>query len=89
MEDMNYTVVKVGDEGIVGNMPVPAQAQGAPPHWGVYVTVDDVDATAGKAAELGAKILVPPTDIPNVGRFFCPSRPSGCGDFCNYECRNE
>ena len=66
---MNYTVGKVGEEGIAGIMPIPAQAQGVPPNWGVYVTVDDVDATAGKAEELGATILVPPTDIPNVGLF--------------------
>ena len=77
MEDKSYSVVKIGDEGIGGIMPVPAQAQGAPPHWGVYVTVDDVDATADKAAELGAKILVPPTDIPNVGRFFVLQDPQG------------
>jgi predicted enzyme related to lactoylglutathione lyase len=45
--------------------------------WGVYVTVDDVDATAAKAEELGGKILVPPTDIPNVGRFCVLQDPQG------------
>ena len=39
----------------------------APPHRGTYVTVEDVDATARKAEALGAKTLVPPTDIPKVG----------------------
>ena len=58
-------------------MPIPPQAEGTPPNWGSYVTVDDVDATAGKAEELGAKILVPLTDIPNVGRFFVLQDPQG------------
>jgi predicted enzyme related to lactoylglutathione lyase len=69
MGDMNYTVVKVGGDGVGGIMTTPPQAAGIPPNWGVYVTVDDVDATAKKAEKLGGKILVPPTDIPTVGRF--------------------
>ena len=77
MEEMNYTVVKVGDEAAGGIMPIPPQAEGTPPNWGGYVTVDDVDATARKAEELGAKILVPLTDIPNVGRFFVLQDPQG------------
>jgi uncharacterized protein len=33
------------------------------------VAVDDVDETIQKARQLGVQILVPPTDIPEVGRF--------------------
>lgn len=77
MGDMNYTVVKIGEDGIGGIMRTPPQAEGAPPNWGVYVTVDDVDATSRKAEELGGKILVPPTDIPNVGRFCVLQDPQG------------
>jgi predicted enzyme related to lactoylglutathione lyase len=40
-----------------------------PPHWRIYVAVDDVDASAAKAEELGGKVCVGPRDIPNVGRF--------------------
>ena len=60
-----------------GIMPIPPQAEGTPPNWGGHVTVDDVDATARKAEELGARILVPLTDIPNVGRFFVLQDPQG------------
>ena len=77
MENMRYTIVKVGDEGVGGIMPIPPQAQGSPPNWGVYVTGDGVDVTAKKAKELGGKILVPPTDIPNVGRFAVLQDPQG------------
>ena len=77
MEDMNYTVVKVGEEPVGGIMAIPPQAEGTPPNWGGYVTVGDVDANARKAEELGAKILVPLTDIPNVGRFFVLQDPQG------------
>lgn len=33
------------------------------------MTVDDVDATVEKAQALGANVLMPPRDIPTVGRF--------------------
>lgn len=39
-----------------------------PPHFMIYVAVDDVDANAAKATKLGATIVKPPMDVPNVGR---------------------
>lgn len=72
-----YLLLKAGDHTAGGMMMMPAQAQGVPPHWGVHVTVDDVDAAAAKATELGGKIIVPPTDIPKVGRFSTLQDPQG------------
>jgi predicted enzyme related to lactoylglutathione lyase len=72
-----YTVVKTGDTGVGGIMSMPPQAAGAPPHWGAYITVDDVDAIARQAQELGAKTIVPLTDIPDVGRFYTFQDPQG------------
>lgn len=48
-----------------------------PPHWRIYVAVDDVDASAAKVAELGGKVTFPPTDIPHVGRFCVVDDPTG------------
>ena len=76
-EGESYWVVKVGDEGMGGIMKTPPDAAGVPPHWGLYITVDDVDASAKKAERLGAKILVPPMDIPKVGRFAVLQDPQG------------
>ena len=77
MENLSYTITKIGDEGVGGIMPLPPETEGAPPHWGVYVTVDDVDATVKKAEELGGRVHIPPTDIPNVGRFCVIQDPQG------------
>ena len=38
----------------------------SPAHWSVTFGVDDADAIAAKAAELGGKVLVPPFDAPWV-----------------------
>jgi predicted enzyme related to lactoylglutathione lyase len=37
-----------------------------PAHWGVTFAVDDADAIAGRAAELGGRVLMPPVDAPWV-----------------------
>lgn len=38
----------------------------APAHWDVTFSVDDADATAARAEELGGTVLMPPTDMPWV-----------------------
>jgi predicted enzyme related to lactoylglutathione lyase len=48
-----------------------------PPHWLAYLGVEDVDAAAAKAQKLGAKVVSPPMDIPNVGRFAVVTDPQG------------
>ena len=75
--EMTYAVLKSGEEGIGGIMPTPPTAEGMPPQWGVYITVDDVDATAKRAEELGAKMIMPLTDIPDVGRMCVLQDPQG------------
>lgn len=62
----DYHVVsrgRVGRGGITGHLP-----PGTAPHWLPYVHVDDVDASAGRAQRLGGRIVLPPMDIPDIGR---------------------
>ena len=40
-----------------------------PANWAPYFQVENCDASAAKAASLGANVGKKPTDIPNVGRF--------------------
>ena len=74
-----YTVIHAGDKQIGGIFSTD-DAIGEntpPPHWGVYVTVDDVDQTVKLAESRGAKILVAPMDIPDTGRFAVFADPQG------------
>lgn len=62
-----YHLLESGGQGRAGIM---AQQMPQQPHaWLPYVHVANADQTADKAKRLGATIAVPPTDIPNVGRF--------------------
>jgi predicted enzyme related to lactoylglutathione lyase len=74
-----YTMWSAGDTMLGGLMPLPADAakSGATPHWLAYVAVPNVDDTAKLASGLGATVMVPPTDIPTVGRFTMLRDPQG------------
>jgi predicted enzyme related to lactoylglutathione lyase len=74
-----YTEWVVGGNSVGGCMARPPEAAGVPPHWMIYVTVGDCDAAAGKAQELGAKVVFGPMDVPNVGRFATLIDPQGAG----------
>ena len=72
-----YTMINVGGKGIGGIAGAPPNAKGMAPAWGGYVTVTDVDKVVAKVAGLGGKVLMPPTDIPTVGRFATIRDPQG------------
>lgn len=75
MGDGTYTILKQGAERVAGLMRrLPSMGQ-MPPHWGVYFTVKDVNATAAQVASLGGTVAMPPTDIAGVGRFCCVVSP--------------
>lgn len=48
-----------------------------PTAWLSYVVVPDVDAGAKRAESLKGKVIVPPSDIPNIGRFAIVADPQG------------
>jgi hypothetical protein len=77
IQGMPYTVIKAGDQEVGGLMEMAPNAPPMPPAWGVYITVEDVDAAAEKAKALGGRVLMPPTNIETVGRFALIQDPQG------------
>lgn len=83
MQEMTYTLWK--RPGALGPDGKPRQAGGlmkSPPgvphpFWCSYVLVDDCDASAARAKQLGGTVVMAPTDIPNVGRFATLIDPTG------------
>lgn len=71
-----YHFARVGDVEIAGCMELTVEAQW-PQIWMHYMHVEDVDASHAKAIALGASVHIPPSDIPDVGRFTVLSGPSG------------
>jgi predicted enzyme related to lactoylglutathione lyase len=56
-----------GFEDVVATInPIADDQPDTPAHWSVTFAVDDADATAAKATELGGTVIVPPFDAPWV-----------------------
>ena len=66
-----------GFEDVVASLvPIPDDQPDTPAHWGLTFAVDDADAIADKATQLGGKVVVPPMDAPWV-RMTVISDPQG------------
>jgi predicted enzyme related to lactoylglutathione lyase len=72
-----YTLFTAGQAPVSGLMELPENARklGARPGWNGYIEVDDVDAVTDRVKQLGGSVHIPPTDIPNVGRFSIVADP--------------
>lgn len=65
---MNYGMVETGGTGGINGGIMQAQ-ENMPAFLTFYVQVDDLQAYLDRAEGLGGKPIVPPTPIPDVGRF--------------------
>ncbi|MGA7635009.1 MAG: VOC family protein [Terriglobales bacterium] len=72
-----YVHIKNGEQHIGGIPPASYRQPGVPAHWMAYFQVDDVDATANKAKEMGAKLHLPPMTMDGVGRMSVIADPQG------------
>jgi uncharacterized protein len=74
-----YTMFRLGDRDAAAAyaMPPELRAQGIPPNWLVYVLVENADASADRAAALGAKVGIKPFDVMDHGRMALIEDPLG------------
>ncbi|MHC4851053.1 MAG: VOC family protein [Planctomycetota bacterium] len=70
-----YYLQKIGDSDHAGIMKT--MGEGTPPYWCPYFIANNVDEDLERAAGLGANVILPGKDIPNVGRFGIISDPQG------------
>jgi uncharacterized protein len=74
-----YTMLRLdGDEiGGLYEMEAGRREQGISPHWFSYVSVEDADASASRARELGGAVYGEPFDVDGDGREAVIEDPSG------------
>ena len=58
--------------GLIGLM-----SEGQPTAWSTYIGVADADETAQKVVAAGGSVIVPPTEVMDIGRMAYFSDPSG------------
>lgn len=71
----DYTLFKKEGQDAAGLMQ--QREAGIPSQWIAYVNVEDVDATAAKAADLGGRVVLSPMEVPTVGRLAVVLDPQG------------
>ncbi len=72
-----YTYFMLGDRMVAGMLGTEAEWGDVPSHWQTYFAVENCDRAREQAEALGAKTMLPPQDIPDVGRFCVLSDPQG------------
>ncbi|WP_347265745.1 VOC family protein [Paracoccus sp. (in: a-proteobacteria)] len=77
MPGFTYHLASAAREMVAGLMQMPEDCAGTPPHWMIYLDVDDVDAAAARVTALGGRVHRPPSDIPGTGRFAVVTDPQG------------
>jgi predicted enzyme related to lactoylglutathione lyase len=75
IDQMDYTTFKAG-EGLGGGFN-PVNETTLPGTTTVYIGTDDVTASLKAVEEAGGTILVPESDIPNMGKFGLFRDPQG------------
>ena len=63
-----YHLANLGDFQVAGGLVMDENWGEIPPHWMIYIQVEDADRAAGKVTSLGGDVCVPVTEIA-VGRF--------------------
>jgi hypothetical protein len=73
-----YAEVQVGGRSVAGLMARPPMLPAeVPDYWQIYFGSADLEADIQKAGELGGTVVVPPTEVPNMGRFAVLADPQG------------
>jgi uncharacterized protein len=84
--DSFYTMFKLGgkDAAAAATLRPDQTAAGVPPHWMLYITVDNADAFAERASKAGGTIFAPPFDVMDAGRMSVIQDPTGAV-FCIWQ----
>lgn len=75
----SYTMFKRDGRDVSALTPMREEerAMGIPPHWNSYVSVEDADAAAARAAELGGTVMGEVFDVMDAGRMAVVQDPTG------------
>jgi len=84
-----YTIFKLEgrDAAAAYTLRPDQRSQGVPPHWMLYVAVENADVAAPRATQLGGTVLAPPFDVPDAGRMAVLQDPTGA-TFCVWQAKN-
>ena len=77
MAPMDYTLLRSEGAEVLGVMQITPDMGEVPPNWSIYFAFHDVDTAVAQVLSLGGSAIVPPADIPEIGRFAVLTDPQG------------
>ena len=72
-----YTLFQKDGQDVAGMMNPTPDSPGKGPCWHSYIAVESVDGCAKQAPLLGGLVVVPPHEVPDVGRVCVVADPTG------------
>jgi predicted enzyme related to lactoylglutathione lyase len=74
-----YAMARIGGKDVAAISPLQDEQakMGIPPHWNVYIAVDDAEIAAKEAERLGGTIVAPAFDVLESGRMAVVTDPTG------------
>ena len=72
-----YFEFHIDGRSAAGMMAIKEEWGEMPPHWSIYFAVADLDASIGKAKDLGGQEVMAPMEVPDVGRLVFIQDPQG------------
>jgi uncharacterized protein len=74
-----YTIFRMNGRDVSAGATMDAKeiASHIPPHWNLYIAVENADAAVTKAGQLGATIIAPAFDVFDAGRMAVIQDPTG------------
>jgi uncharacterized protein len=74
-----YTIFKLSGKETAAAYSIRKEqrAQGVPPHWMIYISVENADQSVARAAQAGGTVLSPAFDVMDSGRMAVIQDPTG------------
>jgi uncharacterized protein len=72
-----YVIPHLRDRGVGGMYTRRGDQKDTPPHWLVFIAVNDADDTASRVTALGGSLTDPPYDVMDSGRMAVLQDPTG------------
>ena len=76
-DTMVYTMYSQQGQAVCASAERGPGQENLPPHWSVYVTVDDLEAALERARQAGGTVIADPFDVLEVGRMAIIQDPQG------------
>lgn len=79
-----YTIFRLQGRDAAAGCTLRPEQKGVPPHWMIYIQVDNADSAATRCTKAGGRVCAPAFDVMDAGRMAVLTDPTGA-TFCVWQ----